>query len=191
MPKILLHICCGPCAAGIISHLQNQNFEVIGFFYNPNIQPLEEYEKRRQAAEKFFKINKIKLVTVTETPTYDKVYELAIKNKPNKPDRCLACYKLRLEKTARQARALDCRYFTSTLLASPHQDILAIKKIGENSGQMNNVVFYSPDYGRKKYKGFRPFFTAGRKLAHQADLYKQEYCGCLHSRRKRFAKTIR
>jgi epoxyqueuosine reductase len=168
--------------------LQNQNFEIVGFFYNPNIQPLAEYQKRRQAAQKFFADKKIDLVAPVATENYDKNFQLVVKNRIEKPARCLACYELRLREAARQARALNCPYFTSTLLISPHQDILAIKRIGEKYGQLNQVSFYSPDYGRKKYKGFRPFFTAGRKLAHQADLYEQEYCGCFFSLRERFAK---
>ena len=111
----------------------------------------------------------------------------------DKPQRCLACYRLRLQATARYAAGHNFEAFTTTLLSSPHQDIEAIREIGKQQAVKNKVQFFTPEYGRKRYKGFRPLFTTSRRLAKKAHLYEQTYCGCAASQQEQpepFAKIL-
>lgn len=203
---ILLHICCGPCATAIIQDLRHRGFAVTAFFYNPNIQPKSEAEHRFNSLRQYLKNNRLPLLAEDFALTngrapwpndYDLPFRRATQKTPHRPTRCLACYRLRLEETARYAAKNQFDYFTTTLLSSPHQDINAIKKIVEGLARKYHVKFYVPDSGsdappkpracrgakggRKKFKGFRPLFTASRKLAKQEHLYEQKYCGCLNS----------
>lgn len=189
MPKILLHVCCGPCSTAIIEYLQEKDFKVTGFFYNPNIQPAAEYDRRLESAQKYFADKKIDFIGSQSQPGYDKPWLQATRNKKSRPVRCLACYDLRMRETARYAAAKNFDAFTSTLLSSPHQEIEAIRKYGNDYSQLYNISFFSPDSGRKKYKGFRPLFTSCRQKAKKAELYEQEYCGCELSRQERFANS--
>ncbi len=207
---ILLHLCCGPCATAIIKDLQQRGFLVTAFFYNPNIQPKSEAEQRFDSLCRYLK-NNLPLLAEDFAPTpegapwpddYDLPFLAAIKNSPHRPQRCLACYRLRLEATARATAANKFDFFTTTLLSSPHQDITAIKRIGEELADKYHVKFYAPDGGpealpkplgnrgakggQKKFKGFRSLFTASRRLARQEHLYEQRYCGCLAS----FAESL-
>ncbi len=204
---ILLHICCGPCATAIIRDLQQRGFTVTAFFYNPNIQPKSEAEQRLKSLCQYLKNNSVPLLAEDFAPTdggaslppdYDKDFVSAIKNTPRRPERCRACYQLRLSATARAAADNNFDYFTTTLLSSPHQDINTIRETGEKQASRYQTKFYTPDSGNdapskprdhrgvkgghKKFKGFRPLFTASRQLAKQEHLYEQKYCGCLLSR---------
>ncbi len=189
--KLLLHVCCGPCATAIITDLQRRDFAVTAFFYNPNIQPKSEAKHRFNSLRQYLKNNRLPLLAEDFALTngrapwpndYDLPFRQAIQKTPRRPARCLACYRLRLAATAQRAAENNCEYFTTTLLSSPHQDINAIKKIGEELAERHQVKFYAPDSAPKKFKGFRPLFTASRKLAKQEHLYEQTYCGCLASR---------
>lgn len=188
MPKILLHTCCGPCSTAIISYLQKHGFTVTGFFYNPNIQPASEHKIRLASLREYFRKHKLELIVSETKPGYDEAFMTTIKDKKLKPARCQACYELRIKTTAKQAQDRGFQAFTTTLLGSPHQDIEVIKSLGKKYARMYDVKFFTPSYGQKKYKGFRPLFTECRHQAKQAGLYHQEYCGCLFSRRERFAK---
>jgi predicted adenine nucleotide alpha hydrolase (AANH) superfamily ATPase len=177
--NLLLHLCCGPCATAIISNLQQRGFAVTAFFYNPNIQPVSERQSRLRSLEAY--TTKVYLpLQIAESSEQD--FLAATKNFPFRPQRCLACYHLRLEVTARAAAERKFDYFTTTLFGSPHQDINAIKKIGEELAARYRVKFYAPSSGRKKFKGYRPLYTQSRQLAKQSHLYEQKYCGCLASR---------
>ncbi len=188
MPSILLHICCAPCATAIIEKLQKEGFDVTGFFYNPNIQPLAEHEKRLDSLRKYLKTKQVDLIHEKTAEDYAQEYKQAIQGCQSPAERCTACYDLRLKETARQAQQMDMDVYTSTLLASPHQDIEMIRKLGEKYAREFDVDFFYPDSGNKKFKGFRPLFTRGRKLAKAAKLYEQTYCGCPDSQKEAFAK---
>ncbi len=176
---LLLHVCCGPCATAIIQDLQRRGCAVTAFFYNPNIQPAEEKTRRLDSLRKYLTKIGIPLIIVDSN---EKDFIAATRSYPNTPERCRACYRLRLDETARVAASRGFDFFTTTLLSSPHQDIEAIKMIGDELAVKYHLKFYAPDSGRKKFKGFRPLFTAGRKISHAEHLYEQTYCGCLKSR---------
>jgi len=181
MKKLLLHICCGPCSIYPLEILQ-ANFEVTAFYYNPNIQPKDEYSKRLAALKKYLAKHNVELIEAEYNPQEHLEAVKGFENIPQK--RCPLCWKLRLDKTAQFAAENKYDSFTSTLLVSPHQDINKIKELGKQAGTKNNIEFFdnSDIKTNKKYKGFRAGFTSGRQTAKHEGMYCQDYCGCLFSK---------
>lgn len=173
MKKLLLHICCGPCATPVVPDL-TLRFEVSGFYYNPNIYPENEFDMRLSSAKKVADFNGIKL-TVPKQSREDYLYFMG--ETRTKPDRCLLCYKQRLSKTAQFAKENGFKYFSTTLLLSPFQYHDDIRKIGENVAKEYGVDFFYHDY--------RPLYRQSREMAKEMDLYLQKYCGCKHSRKRK------
>ena len=183
MKKLLLHACCGPCASFPILELQKK-FEVIVFYYNPNIHPEDEYNRRRDALKNFCLKNNLAFIESKYDP---KIYFEKIKgNENNKKLRCPICYSIRLEEAAKKAKELKCTHFTTTLLTSPRQDIDLIKKIGEDLGNILYLTFLSTTEKdpKKKFKGLRSWFTESRKIARAENMYRQNYCGCIFSQKE-------
>jgi epoxyqueuosine reductase len=170
--KIVLHICCGICAAGVIERLQSEGHEVVGYFYNPNIHPPEEYEKRLDVARTVAQQFSIPL----EVPPYDpgEWYEVAgaMTEEPEDGPRCLVCYKLRLAKTAEFTEQNNAEAFTTTLTISPRKKAEAVNKVGVAAG---GESFLARDF--KKQDGFK----RSNELAKKWELYRQHYCGCIFS----------
>ncbi|MCL5093531.1 MAG: epoxyqueuosine reductase QueH [Patescibacteria group bacterium] len=171
MPKILLHICCGPCSTVPIPFLKDK-FEVFSLFYNPNIYPKKEKELRLLNAKKAAKNFNVDFFI--EDDDYD-CYHKAVKGKEENIDceRCKACYRLRLAKAAFKARELRINFFSTTLLISPYQDHEALKKIAQDVSREKGVKFF--------YKDFRPYFRESQDKAKEMGLYRQKYCGCEYS----------
>jgi predicted adenine nucleotide alpha hydrolase (AANH) superfamily ATPase len=175
MNKILLHICCGICSSAAIQKLQEDSFEVIGLFYNPNIAPEEEYRQRLKVAKDVADIFKIKLIEAPYTvenwfaQTKGKEYEL------EGGKRCEVCYRIRMEYTSRKAGELGIEFFTTTLTISPHKDTKLINRIGKS---INAAGFKEYDF--KKEEGFKKAIEFAK--GHQ--LYRQNYCGCVYSQKK-------
>jgi predicted adenine nucleotide alpha hydrolase (AANH) superfamily ATPase len=178
MKRVLLHVCCGICSAWAVEKLQNDGFQVSGFFYNPNIQPEEEYRKRLIAAQKVFELLKIELLVGDYLPGrwLEKVKGLEDELEGGK--RCLVCFRSRLEEAKRKADELAIEHFTSTLSISPHKDFQVIREIGSS---LSPAGFLAYDF--KKENGFKKSSLFSRE--HQ--IYRQNYCGCLYSMIK--AKT--
>lgn len=174
MKKVLLHICCGPCAIFPLEYLAQQGFLVEGFFYNPNIQPLEEYKKRKDVMQA---VEDILDVTVHTEGYEEALYRDTIKDAPDKHSRCRACFRLRLTKAHQYARAYGFDYFTSTLLVSPYQDQHLLRSIGDEVTKGSKVRFLFYD--------FRPGFRKAHARARELQFYSQKYCGCLASKEER------
>lgn len=170
MKKLLLHTCCGPCFFGVWEDLKNQNFEVTNFFYNPNIYPDVEYQKR---FENFKKAITGKTNSFIQEIYVPQEYKKAILGFKEKPGRCLRCYFLRLSKTAEVAKQNNFDFFSTTLLVSPYQNREAIIRIGQNLSRKLKIGFLDFDW--------RTFFRTGQKLAKEKNLYRQKYCGCYYS----------
>ena len=170
MKRVLLHICCGPCAIYPFENLTKAGFIVEGLFYNPNIQPHSEYSKRREAVEKFRDEFGVK-VHFGEYDEY--VYLDRVQAAKDKISRCRECFNLRLERTF--SFALDNKFdlFTTTLLVSPYQDQQEIKDVSGKIAQGSRTQFLFCD--------FRPGFRSGHAKAKELHLYCQKYCGCLKS----------
>lgn len=179
--KILIHTCCAPCLIWPQKILKEKGFGVTGFFYNPNIHPQEEYQRRRDAVEKLNQISGAEMIY----PGYDpNEYYQAIGNQKEGKERCLICWSLRLRKTATFALERGFSQFTTTLLVSPHQDQDSLKKIGQDVSAETKIPFYWED------------FRCGYRMAHEQaraqGIYCQKYCGCefsLSARSKRKHKT--
>lgn len=170
MKKLLLHTCCGPCFLGVWDDIATK-FLVTSYFYNPNIQPKEEYIKR---------LDNIKLVTKNrdveiKIENYNETeHHKAIASDTSFPKRCQECYRLRLEKTARHAKEKGFDIFSTTLLVSPYQQHEILKEIGDKISKEYDIEFY--------YKDWRPFFRDGQNMAKEMGIYRQKYCGCLLSK---------
>ncbi|MBO8159936.1 epoxyqueuosine reductase QueH [Thermosyntropha sp.] len=175
MAKVLLHICCGPCAIYPVSTLREHGYDLMGYFYNPNIHPYTEYLKRKEALEQFAELVQLKVI-------YDKKYDLkeflqSISYRETK--RCLICYKMRLEAAAHIAKKGKFDYFTTTLLVSRYQKHNLIVEIGEEAGKKYGIPFL--------YQDFREGFKEGIEISKNMGLYRQQYCGCIYSELERYA----
>ncbi|MDD5355671.1 MAG: epoxyqueuosine reductase QueH [Candidatus Omnitrophica bacterium] len=174
MKSLLLHICCAPCAIYPFENLTKAGFKVEGFFYNPNIQPVSEYLKRKKSAEDLENILNIKV----HYGEYEEArYADCIKSTQDKPLRCRNCFKLRLEQTRRFAAENKFDLFTTTLLVSPYQDQGMIKEIGDDISKESAAQFFFSD--------FRPGFRQVHNKAKELNFYCQNYCGCLFSLEER------
>jgi len=190
MKKILLHVCCAPCAIYVARKLIDDNFEVALFFYNPNIHPEEEYHRRKHEVEKLSQKYNLELIISPYKP------EEWLKKVQNLEDcseggeRCRVCYDMRIEDTARYASINDYDLFASTMTISPHKNATTINQIGrEIADKINNeiesglfkakkVEFFEADW--KKHDGFK--IACG--LSHDEGYYRQDYCGCIYSKQR-------
>ena len=172
--RVLLHICCGPCAIVPIRELLATGHHVDGAFTNPNIHPYLEFEKRRDAARSV--AAELGIEIVREDP-YGLVEFLRAEVNHEK-ERCPICYRMRLDRIARMAAELDYDAFTSSMLVSTHQDHDAIRVAGDRAGRECGVGFLYTDYRPLVMDGVR----ASRKMGH----YRQQYCGCVYSEWERY-----
>ena len=177
--KILLHACCGICSGYPISYLKENNYEVVVYFYNPNIYPKEEYEKRLNAEKILCKHLDCELIEGKYEPeTYYKYVE-GLENEPEKGARCDKCFELRLKNCAKLAKQMGIKEFTTSMVISPHKNYEKLTSIGEEIAQEYDLKYLSTNF--RKNDGF----LLTNKLAKALDLYRQNYCGC------KFAKNIK
>ena len=178
-PRLLLQSCCGPCSSYVLEAL-TPFFRVTVLYYNPNIQPQEEYDLRLE--------NQRKIIAVLPTPSavdilecsYDgEKYDAAVRGLESEPEggaRCTVCFHLRLEETAKRASELGYDWFCTTLTVSPHKDAERLNQIGMALGEKYGVPFLPSDF--KKREGYKRSI----QLSKEYDLYRQDYCGCLYSK---------
>lgn len=176
--KLLLHTCCAVCAA-YLSEILKSRFEPAIFFYNPNIQPEEEYKKRKEAAENLAEIYQLDFQEgACETAEwFDEVRGL--EQEPEGGKRCEICFKMRLLKTASAAKAQNINYFATTLSASPYKNEGIIDRIGQDIAAEFGIHFVkSTDFNLNK----KELWQKTRELAKKYNFYHQNYCGCLFSK---------
>lgn len=173
--RILLHICCGICASGVVGTLREEDFEIFGFFYNPNIHPLEEYRKRLAVAKEVSRILDFPLIEGEYNYKDWHILTEDFKNEPERGKRCDICFKMRLDKTWNKALGLNIPFFTTTLTISPYKDALRIFSLGKN---ISPSGFLFRDF--KQRGGFKRTIDFSKRY----NLYRQNYCGCIYSRRK-------
>ncbi|HZX10746.1 MAG TPA: epoxyqueuosine reductase QueH [Acidobacteriota bacterium] len=176
-PKVLLHICCGPDSTAVYERLDPQ-YEVIGYFHNPNIYPEKEYEKRAHNALKAGKELGFEVLVPEYNP---KEWLKAVKGLEKEPEggkRCEKCFRFNLEATAKKALELGISFFTTTLTISPHKSSDTIFKIGRGLAEEYGIVFLDINFNKKD--GFK----RSVELSKQMGLYRQKYCGCSFSKEK-------
>lgn len=179
--RILMHACCGPCATYPTVRLREEGFAVTALWFNPNIHPYTEHERRREALAQFAAA--VQLEVLVE-PAYELVeFFRAVAGREAFRERCRICYRLRLERTAQAARAGGFDAFTTTLLISPYQDEAVLREIGTAAGEAAGVPFY--------YERFRQGWSIRGQMARAYGLYLQKYCGCVYSEWERYTTTGR
>lgn len=176
--KLLLHSCCAPCSTAVIDRLKN-DYEIIIFYYNPNIYPEEEYLKRKAEEVKYIEIlhkTQPEISISIIDSDYDKEsFYTAVKGLENEREggaRCPVCFNLRLEKTAEKAKELGCELFGTTLTVSPHKNSEIITNIGLNLEKKHGIKYLSENF--KKKDGYKKSI----ELSKENGLYRQNYCGC-------------
>ena len=184
-PKLLIHSCCGPCSSYILEYLSNY-FKIVLFYYNPNIYPQEEYFKRldeqKQIINKINSINKIELIEGEyDTKKYYKVIK-GMENMREGSQRCFNCYEFRLIEAAKICKEFNMDYFVTTLSISPYKNAEKINEIGNRIGEEFGVKYLSSDF--KKKGGYQRSIV----LSKEWNLYRQDYCGCIFSKRESEAR---
>ena len=181
-PRVLLHSCCGPCSSAVLEYI-TQYFDVTLLWYNPDLYPKEEFDRRfRTQVELIEKMGLADKVNILAEPWKSEDYYRRVKGLENEPEggkRCAECFRLRLLETARLAKHYGYDYFCTTLTLSRHKDAVLINTIGEEIAKAVGVSWLPSDF--KKRNGE----NRSIELSEQYGLYRQLYCGCEFSLRKR------
>jgi len=177
-PKLLLHSCCGPCSSYVITYLKDY-FDITVIYYNPNIEPKEEYEKRKNEQIKLINQLNVSSLTLYDTEYENEVYREYVKGHEKDTEggsRCHLCYELRLRKTVSVAKDNDFEYFGTTLTVSPYKNAYILNDIGKKLSEEYNIKWLYSDF--KKKDGYKKSI----ELSKEYNLYRQDYCGCLFSK---------
>ncbi len=181
VPRLLLHSCCAPCSSYVLEYLSNY-FEITVFYYNPNIYPETEYTKRILEQQMLIDHMRFKHPVSFIAGSYEKekFYEMAkgLEHVKEGGERCMKCYTLRLEETARLAKEGEYDYFTTTLSISPLKNATKLNEIGMHLGEQYGVAYLLSDF--KKKNGYK----RSTELSKEYGLYRQDYCGCVYSLNK-------
>ncbi len=181
-PKLLLHACCAPCSSYVLEYLSNY-FEITVFFYNPNMDNIDEYNKRLMELERFVKEFKTKypVTVVNREYHHEEFLDIAkgLEQEPEKGSRCLKCYRLRLEESFKYAKENSFDYITTTLTLSPHKNSKLINGIGQELEEKYQFPYLYSDF--KKRDGYKRSI----ELSNEYHLYRQDYCGCEFSKARK------
>lgn len=169
-PRLLLHVCCAPCFSYPLE-LLHPHFDITAYYYNPNIMPLAEYEKRLGEFEKLRRHPFTLRAEAWDNPRYLDCVR-GMEAEPEGGSRCGLCIGLRLEKTAALAAAEGFDFFATTLTVSPHKNAPLINRLGEELAGRFGVRWLPSDF--KKKEGYKRSVAICREL----EIYRQEYCGC-------------
>ena len=179
-PRLLLHACCAPCSSYTLEYLA-AHFDITVLFYNPNIAPVAEYDFRAAELARYIAEAPCGAGVKLRVEPYDPApfFEMAkgLEELPEGGERCKKCYRLRLRETARIAAAEGFDYFCTTLSISPHKDAGALNAIGGELAAACGVPYLFSDF--KKKGGYARSIV----LSHEYGLYRQNYCGCVYSKR--------
>ena len=182
VPSLLLHSCCAPCSSYCLEYL-SQYFKITVLYYNPNLFPAGEYERRVSEQKKLVSALPTKYpVTLVEMKGEPEEFYSAVKGLEHTGEggeRCFACFRLRLERAARYAKENGFDFFTTTLTISPLKNAQKLNEIGEEAGEKFGVRHLPSDF--KKKNGYK----RSVELSKVYGLYRQDYCGCVFSKRER------
>ncbi len=176
MEKLLLHLCCAPCAPYPLRELKKE-FNLTLYFYNPNIHPKKEYLFRLTEVKKLAKIENLPLIEGEYEPEKWLEMTKGLENEPEKGKRCELCVSERMESTAKKAAELKIYRFGAVLSVSPHKDAVMINSAGKKAadGQSAEITFYEANF--KKKEGFK----ISSQISGELGFKRQNYCGCTHS----------
>ena len=177
--KVLLHICCGPCAIYPLEVLQAEGIKVHGFFHNPNIHPYREFTKRLEAVEQLAARMALSVEYNREYGLRDYLRRVVF----NEEERCGLCYDMRLRAAVEQAGKRGADAFTTTLLYSRYQSHELIRHKAAQLAEQYKIPFY--------YHDFREGWQQGIDMSRAMGLYRQSYCGCIYSEQERYDKRCR
>jgi predicted adenine nucleotide alpha hydrolase (AANH) superfamily ATPase len=172
--RILLHICCAPCALMPVEVLRKEGHEVMGLFYNPNIQPYTEHQRRLQTLQQWAQDEDLKLVVMDEYDPQEWLRQMVFREEV----RCGICHHQRLARAAHVAKKGGFDAFSTTLLYSVRQKHQLLAETAQAVADSKGTKFL--------YRDFRPFWKEGVALSQELGLYRQQYCGCIYSERDRY-----
>lgn len=179
VPTLLMHSCCAPCSSYCLQYLA-EYFHITILYYNPNISPKEEYEKRVAEQKRLLRELPVKYEVSFLEGTYDpdRFFEMAkgLEDVPEGGERCFRCYEMRQREAAVYAKEGGFDYFTTTLSVSPHKNAQKLNEIGLALEQEYGVRYLVSDF--KKKGGY----LRSIELSREYDLYRQNYCGCVYSK---------
>lgn len=185
VPRLLLHSCCAPCSSHVLSEL-TPYFDITILYYNPNIEPRDEYEKRKAELTNFIKVcDKKHKIDIIDCDYDNDIYKNMVKGMEDLAEgglRCFKCYDLRLHKTAQIAKQMGFDYFGTTLTVSPFKNSQKLNEIGEELSKEFDIPYLYSDF--KKHNGYKHSI----ELSKEYNLYRQDYCGCVYSKRDRDLK---
>ena len=186
-PTLFLHSCCAPCSSYVLEYL-SRYFRITVFYYNPNISPQKEYEDRTEEVKRLIReLPAGYPIQYMEGAYCPEVFYETVKGHETDPEggeRCEICFRLRLEEAARLAKEGGFDWFTTTLTISPLKNAALLNAIGEEMGEKYGIAFLNSDF--KKKNGYK----RSVELSAEYHLYRQNYCGCVFSRREAEAREI-
>lgn len=176
-PSLLLHICCAPCSSATLERLY-EYFKITILFYNPNIAPKVEFDRRYEELKRFVKEKKYEVDFIETEYNENEFQQIAkgLEKEPEGGERCFKCYRLRLERTAEIAKNIGATFFTTSLSISPHKNSEKLNEIGSELENKYNIKYLFSDF--KKREGYKRSIELSREF----NLYRQDYCGCIYSR---------
>lgn len=177
-PSLLLHACCAPCSSHTLTVLEKY-FRITLYFCNPNIAPEEEFAFRYEELKRLVREMGLDIPVIEEPYDSAPFYELAkgLEDLPERGERCRKCIEYRLRMAGNKAKELGCDLFTTTLTISPHKDCTFINECGARLQEECGVPYLFSDF--KKHDGYKHSI----ELSKQYNLYRQNYCGCVYSKR--------
>lgn len=182
IPVLLLHSCCAPCSSYVLEYLA-EYFSITVFYYNPNIYPEEEYRKRVEEQKRFISALPVKhKISFIEGEFLPREFYDAVKGLEKEPEggaRCRICFEMRLKRAMQEAKKIHADYLTTTLTISPLKNAQLLNEIGEAVSAEEEVQWLPSDF--KKKNGYR----RSVELSEEYGLYRQNYCGCVFSKRER------
>ena len=182
VPVLLLHSCCAPCSSYVLEYL-SEYFSITVFYYNPNIYPEEEYYKRVKEQQHFIERLPVKHpISFIEGEFHPEEYYEAVRGLEKEPEggaRCCVCFSLRLRRAAEEAKKIGADYLTTTLTISPLKNAEVLNEVGEQISRELGVTWLPSDF--KKKNGYK----RSVELSAEYGMYRQNYCGCVFSKRER------
>ena len=178
--RVLLHACCAPCSSAIVEWMQAHDIEPVIYYYNPNIYPREEYEIRKQESKRHAESLGIRWIDGLEDERYNEHHQAwlqavsGLENEPERGKRCEACFRYRMQATARKAQELGIGWFATTLASSRWKNLEQVNAAGEDAAQA--VRFWAQNWRKDGLQDRR------NALLKEYKFYNQQYCGCEFSR---------